>query len=244
MSFLSPMFTKLRSLMTKAPSLPVATAQPGSTAGQASPTAPPKKPKMTTTLLTQAELYKFFGNPGKGPTEADPKWVKANILTCRDGNGDKPSMPGVPKKFYFMTHKLIEAEMRAAFADAMEAMRVFDDAAIVKDPSHKRFEIETAASFVYRHKRHDPKRDLSEHSWASAVDINSGTNQARTIKGKLPKPWSPEWMKLWPDGLPQPFVEAWVARGWCWGGYWTSGGYIDPMHFVVSRELVERLGLK
>lgn len=226
MSFLSPMFAKLRSLMTKAASLPVATAQPGSTAGQASPTVPPKKPKMTRTIMTQAQLIKTFGDPGDGPDEADPKWRKANCLTCRNEKGNRPSMPGVPTHFYFEVHKLMEPSMREAFAAAQKAA-----------PDYV---IHTAGCLVYRHKQRNPKKGLSEHAFACAVDINSADNKGVTFDiGKEPEPWSEAWWKIWPKGLPQAFVEEFESRGYCWGGRWR--GFVDPMHMCPSQEM---FGLK
>ena len=39
------------------------------------------------------------------------------------------------------------------------------------------------------------------------------------------------WRRLWPDGLPRAFVEAFEGAGFEWGGRWR--GYVDPMHFQV-----------
>ena len=170
---------------------------------------------------TRAEVVATFGDPGRG-VAAKP-WVRAQIVTCRHVNGDRPGMPGVPDRFYFQTHRLVEPLMREAFARAREAA-----------PDYA---IERAASFVFRHERHDPRRQLSLHSWGIAVDIDSQHNRAIEFapdKGKRrPAAWSEEWRRLWPRGLSRAFVEAFEGVGFVWGGRWTS--YVDPMHFQWAR---------
>lgn len=155
----------------------------------------------------RAEVYATFGNPGTG--HPDPAWEKANIVEKRD-------LPGVPHKWYFQCHRLVEPYIR-------EALR----RALLADPD---YEIVTAASYVFRHQRHDPKRPLSYHSWGIAFDIDPSLNSGKTFDvKKTPPPWSKEWRKHWPKGLSQEFVEAVESVGFAWGGRWR--GYIDPMHF-------------
>ena len=167
-------------------------------------------------MLTQAQLVERYGDPGVGRSEPDPAWVKANIIT-RQG---KRAFPGVPARWYFMCHRLVEDRLQAGFAAAQVAC-----------PEYK---ITTAAAFVFRHMRHDVRAPLSWHSWGVAVDIDAPKNAARSFEvGKEPKPWSKEWMRLWPDCMPQPFVEAMEAQGWEWGGRWR--GFLDLMHFQVRQ---------
>lgn len=165
--------------------------------------------------LTQARALVLYGDPGLHRSEPDPAWVKANIVTSQGAN----AMPGVPRKWYFQCHRLVEDQLRRAFAAARTAA-----------PG---YHIERAASFVFRHMRHDNSLPLSLHSWGVAVDIDAADNAAHTFTpGTCPEPWSPAWMKLWPHGLPRAFVEAFEAQGFEWGGRWT--GYCDPMHFQVK----------
>lgn len=167
---------------------------------------------------TRAEVIATFGDPGRRVVDAS--WVRANILTCRDVNGDRASMPGVPPHYYFMTHRLIEPLLREAFRRAAIAA-----------PDYR---IGRAASFVYRHERHDPSRPLSLHAWGIAVDVDSEHNRAVEYdEGARPAPWSEAWRKQWPRGLPRPFVEAFESVGWVWGGRWAR--YCDPMHWQWPR---------
>jgi len=174
--------------------------------------APPKKwPTFDGPLVAvpkdRKEVYKVFGDPGVGAV--DGAWEKANILTTRD-------LPGIPSKWYFQCHKLVEPYMR-------EGLR----RAALASPAYK---IIRAASFVFRHQRHDPSRPLSYHAWGIAIDIDSDLNFSKSFTaGKAPKPWSPEWHKIWPKGIPQPFVEAMESVGFKWGGRWPT--FVDPMHW-------------
>lgn len=162
--------------------------------------------------LSRAELVKIYGDPGHG-ADADPKWRKANIVTVRD-------LPGIPSRFYFMTHRLIVDRLRATLTAAAEAA-----------PD---YQIERAASFVFRHQRHDDTRPLSLHSYGIAIDVDSDKNASRTFKrGGKPAPFSARWTALWPDGLPPAFVEAFERAGWTWGGRWDP--FVDPMHFEYTR---------
>jgi hypothetical protein len=156
---------------------------------------------------TRAGAYAMFGDPGTGT--ADPDWEKANVVTVRD-------MPGVPSHWHFRIHRKVEPYGREGLRRAQIAC-----------PD---YEIERAACYVFRHQRHDPKRPLSWHALAIAMDIDSQLNFTKSFgPGNTPVPWTAEWNKIWPKGLPEPFVLAMESCGWHWGGRWK--GFVDPMHF-------------
>lgn len=177
--------------------------------GEAPPAKwPPFDGPLTVSPQNRTDVYRIFGDPGVGAV--DGAWERANILTSRD-------MPGVPSKFYFQCHKLVEPYMREGLRRARLAA-----------PDYV---IARAASFVFRHMRHDPSMPLSYHAWGIAIDIDADRNFAKTFKpaSATPEPWSPAWMAIWPKGLPRAFVEAMESVGFRWGGRWK--GFCDPMHF-------------
>jgi hypothetical protein len=179
---------------------------------------------------TRSEAFKIFGNPGKG-AEAEPSWERRYIVEL---HGDD-AIPEIPARFYFKTNRHAEPYVREGFRRGAIAC-----------PS---FKVTRAASYVFRRMRHDtPERaeaegreiyPISDHGLGIAVDINSPENRAVYfgVDEDGPEPWTPEWWAIWPDSLPQAYVEAWESVGWLWGGRWPAApgkrGYRDPMHFTL-----------
>lgn len=73
--------------------------------------------------------------------------------------------------------------------------------------------------YMPRHKMWNPKRNLSIHSWACAVDLNA-TENPPGADGKM----SPQ------------IVEIFEKYGWTWGGRFHNT-YKDPMHFQACGPL-------
>lgn len=170
------------------------------------PSAPEWKPTLAKLPTCRKEVYDIFGNPGD--VELDPKWEQKNIL-------NKVLMPGVPNKM--RVNYLAEPYFREAFSRATKFQKVGQ-----------------AGCFNYRHERHNPNLLISYHSWGIAVDIDPDKNKAVqfTKANPKPKPWSPEWMKIWPEGLTKEFVDAFCSVGFVWGGYWPT--FADNMHFQLG----------
>lgn len=169
---------------------------------------------------SRLEITSFLGHPGP-VSKPDKKWRKANIISLRD-------LPGVDR--WVDIHRLVEDILR----EGLRRVRV-----------RSSYKITRCGGFVHRHIRRDPDRELSLHSFGESVDINPADNKARRMpRGSAPEPWSPKWMRLWPNGVDRDLVEAMESVGFTWGGVWGSRGgdfserafrasLIDPMHFEL-----------
>lgn len=168
-------------------------------------------------VLTAKHATELYGMPDGDPHSP---WAKGHIVYCGGGGrAELAAMPGVPPHLWFAVHRRGEPKLRKAFAAAQRAC-----------PTYK---VRSAGCWVYRHQRHDPTRPLSNHSWGAAVDVDAADNASRSFAtGNAPRPWSPAWRKFWPAGLPQAWVEGFLAVGGIgWGGSWSL--FVDPMHFEV-----------
>lgn len=159
----------------------------------------------------RAGVYRVFGNPGRGTVSL--AWSHANMLTARDLPG---TWNGGGNKLF--CHRLAEPFIREALNTCQ------DDGQLGY--------IARLGCYNFRHQRHDPKRPLSYHAWGIALDINSGDNAPKTVPRNL-RCFSPEWLALWPRGVPYNLVSAFEHVGWKWGGRWRP--WCDPMHFELTR---------
>ena len=175
----------------------------------------------------RSELKAQFGNPGEG--KVDPAWKKKWLRSYFDAMAF-PGTENLIRGRYVTVHTKVEPYLREALRRAMIAC-----------PD---FVIEVLGCFNFRHMRHDESKPLSVHAFAAAVDVNPADNFARRFaRGESPQAFTPEWWAIWPNGLPQNFVEAFKSCGWAWGSDWDEDGdtedttYHDPMHFEwVARD--------
>jgi len=155
----------------------------------------------------RTEVYDMFGTPG----DEGSRWFKENIVEVQGQN----CFPGVPPKWYVKVHRDTEPYWREGLRRAM-----------VSSP----YKIERFGGFFYRHIQFNEKLPLSYHSWGLAGDIDRRKNKAVSFpNGDGPKPWTPEWMRIWPNGVDEQFVLAMANCGFFWGGWWRR--FVDPMHF-------------
>jgi hypothetical protein len=169
------------------------------------------------------EAIEFFGRPEthKGSDVLDRAWYKANIVECHKKLGNQ--LPGVPERWWVKTYRRCEPYLR-------EGLR----RASLTSP----YRIQRCGGFVFRHIRNDPDKDLSMHAFGAAIDFDPDWNYAYQYKrgADVPKAWSPQWLRKWPKGIDEKFVQAMASCGWAWGSDWDEDGrtddhlWQDPMH--------------
>lgn len=157
--------------------------------------------------LTHAERKAMFGSfsftpaPIAGNPERiiiDPEWTRARIVTVA-----VPQLDGRKVQM----HKLAADDLLALFA-AWEAAGL------------KHRVLTFNGGWVARYKRGKAggsDKDLSNHSWGTAFDINAKWNGL----GKTPAP-------LGTQGSVWELVAIAESMGWAWGGRWKTP---DGMHF-------------
>ena len=194
------------------------------------------EPPLESLPKNRAELYKVFGDPGKG--KPDKAFQRKNLFVAENLAGE---WNGGKHRLY--VHKLIEPYLRQALS--MTEMILGE------------VPIEKLGCYNFRHIRHDVANPLSDHSWASAVDFDSADNRsiwrheswqkkvsgkwrncppAQAKRGPVTLPYDRTWISTWPKGLPYEMVRCIIATGLTWGATWSY-----PHHLWVR--LVDKHGV-
>ena len=162
-----------------------------------------KPPPDLIPVPTRRNIEAVYGNfsyaedPSRpGAILIEKKWTRENIVKVHFG-------PGL--KQYTWMHRLLAEEFPKVLERASEFSGYYP---------------QKVWSWVPRHKRWDPKRGLSSHSWGIAVDIDP----------KLNAPGAVEKTKLYKYPT---FLEVFRDAGWSCGYDWKD--YPDAMHFERVR---------
>jgi hypothetical protein len=144
---------------------------------------------ITTKEQFLAEYGEFsYAERGGGRIEITDEWPKKNLVTLN-----------FPMIGIHTVHTKCADELRNVLVNIL----------IANPKAREHYD----GCWVPRHKSWNPKRGISLHSWAIAIDLNARTNCMGT-KGD-----QPEYV-----------VTAFESSGWFWGGRW-NGKSRDPMHF-------------
>jgi hypothetical protein len=146
--------------------------------------------------LTNKQVTDLFGSfkytsNRDGSIKIDPVWVRENIVTLHT-----PLIPSI------RCHRKIERQLsQVIYRIHLEGLGKFI----------KTFD----GCWVPRHMQWNPKRSLSRHAWAVALDFNAATNPMGTYSDEL-----------------KPIANVFKEYGFIWGGEW-SGASVDPMHIEI-----------
>jgi hypothetical protein len=162
------------------------------------------------------ETIATYGDPNvthgpKGKVIVNPKWERANMMLARN-------LPFGIAKLY--VHRKVEPYLREGLRRAEVELR---RAGLDWEPLK-------VGCYDPRHQRHNSKLPLSDHTLGIAIDVDSALNAPKTTDVR---PFTPDWHRLWPGGLPKQFVEGLKSVGFDWGGDWKP--WKDPMHFSLRK---------
>lgn len=160
----------------------------------------------------RVEVYEIYGRPSKGVDKTKftggmdcSKFPKAKMHVAENLPGNWNSKP----RLYMLS--CMEAYFR-------EALRRCDELGVLDY-------ITKIGCYNHRNINFDSNKPLSYHSWGSAVDINGGSNKIK--RGKIPPPFSRQWIELYPNGVPFQLVLAFKSVGFTWGGDWNNESWIE-----------------
>lgn len=183
---------------------------PAASSGEVRPPDVKRRANGTILPLTNGDLDRLYGplnavDGGGGRARiTTPGWVENNIQPFVHEVFDELDL-WVPR-FHVKAHPHLKSAFDEIRAKGLAHMIISWD-----------------GSFVPRYKNWDASSgQLSSHSWGVAFDINQRFNSVRQVPALPGKP-----------GDLRPLVPIFAARGFAWGGHFTSP--LDGMHFELAR---------
>jgi hypothetical protein len=148
----------------------------------------------------------FYGDP-RGPHGVNPRWSGTNLIPIK-----------APFQMYYAGKPIKTITVHKKIADAVLA--AFNE--IWEKCGHDQKQVDKTGASDYggcfNYRVIAGSHNLSNHSWACAIDLSPKTNGFRTGKGTISSI----------------VVDAFKRQGALWGGDYR--GRTDPMHFeFVSR---------
>lgn len=154
-----------------------------------------------------ADLKDLFPN-GIPKTEAEMRQYLTTItININDANGNKTTTK-------ITVHRAVAEDVKKIFDDIQQSG----------------FKVKSVGAYSWRSAAASSSR--SHHSYGVAIDINPTENymikNGKIVAGSFWKPGENEF-SIAPNG---PVVRAFSAKGWSWGGNWSSSK--DYMHFSLT----------
>lgn len=177
------------------------TSNSGSRVSRAVPTDFSKYPLVSKANGSYGQFH--YRNLSGGRIEADPQWIKANIVTI--------TLPGLNRQV--QVHREAADNFIKAFTYIKNGTAVINGRQVSLLSLIRTMD----GTWVTRHVNWDPSRGLSNHSWGTAIDINAA-NHFRYVnpgtEGSDPN------LILW--------EKAFKPAGFSWGN-----SYADAMHYEL-----------
>lgn len=179
----------------------------------------------TTFIISDPDNPHFPGyedNPGPGPGDQDNirilgRWQRDNISRVTIPQLSAIGSPTATTKWF---HRL-------AIPQLLGLWQAWEDDGLLD----RVLTFDGAFNARYKRNTQHIQRNLSNHSWGTAFDINQRMNRL----GETPA-------IIWEPGCVFELVPLAVRWGFYWGG-WFSGGRVDGMHFEVARLTNQPLNL-
>ncbi len=152
------------------------------------------------------DILEYYGNPDRDDNFAPDRAFEENALVWVKAPYDLflPWRLHKPCEWIFC-HRLVAESL----LDALEEIESYHGGDYVDTHDLDRY------GGMYHFRKMHSVDALSTHSWGIAIDLNPDRAG-----------WGAD-----PATQPEFIVEAFVRRGWNWGGHWPPKYTSDPMHF-------------